>query len=395
MTRTLEPKEQIPDFADLQSQRNLHSEALAASKPEAQTNIKTTDGKVTAVTYPDGTSRKFTYDEAGLVVGIKQPDGTTWSRTGIGDEWNIGGILKYTGKVQVRKDGSFVYEDWQGDKVMLHDIEASGNDTAKEANGDLIPERDLLAKYGQKLDWDKNGRISKAELESASIQNSRGQIPLAQAHLASTIKANYDNFKKEYKDKFGSDPQVSFKDIETFSDRKEKLFKSERLWRRADDLKGSYFRSVDSNGDGRLSAAELELAANKASISAPQKEMFKTMQESAAKGKGLSWQDITAKHSSIFESSNFDNTFKTAFGYESESRLHEDVRMVGYLKHTLLGGFVYTGTAMMLVTGGPITVLGYAAAFGGCMYYLQRYALNQVEELERASRYKAHLAGRL
>lgn len=395
MSRILESADQMPDFADRQSQRNLLDEAQAGSKSVAQSNLETTDGKVTSVNYPDGTSRKFTYDEAGLVVGIKQPDGTTWSRTGIGDEWNIGGVLRYTGKVQVRKDGSFVYEDWQGDKVTLHDIEATGNDTVKETKGDLIPQRDLLAKYGQDLDWDKDGRISKAELESTSIRHSRGQIPLAQAHLASTITANYDNFRKEYKDKFGSDPQVSFKDIETFSDRKEQLFKSERLWRRADQLKGTYFKSVDSNGDGRLDAAELELASNRSSISAPQKEMFKTMQESAAKGKGLSWQDITAKHRSIFETSNFDNTFKTAFGYERESRQHEDARIDGYLKHTLLGGFVYPGTAMLLVTGAPITVLGYAAAFAGSMYCLQRYDLKRVEEKERASRYNSHLAGRL
>lgn len=395
MTKFAESVEALSTFDQVQRRINLSDQTSADSKPAANTNIETTGQKVTAVTYPDGSSRKFSYDEAGLVVGIKHSDGTTWSRTGIGDEWNIDGVLKYTGQVQVDKKGTFMYEDWQGDKVMFRTVDAAGNVTMQESGGYFIPEKDLLAKYGQMLDWDKDRHLSNAELDSAETQASRGQIPLAQAGLAARIRQSYSAIAMENIDRFGLDNQVTFKDVEKFSDRKEQLFKSERLWRRADELKGKYFADVDTNSDGRLSAKELEQAANLASVSAPQKEMYQTMKAAAGKGKGLSSQDITEKHRSIFESSNFEKTFKTTFGYKGESAAHEDARMYGYFCHLVFGGMAYAASPGALILGGPILAAGYIALVAGHLYYTQQKMLHRIEKAEREGRYEDHLKGRL
>lgn len=395
MTRAAESVETAPTFAETHYRRDLSSEAVAERKLQSKDNLEITDNKVTSVAYPDGTTRKFTYDETGLVVGVTQPDGSTWSRTGIGDEWNIGGILKYTGRVKIDPKGTFSYEDWQDDKVILHSIDAAGKVTIGETAGVLIPEKELLAKYGPSLDWDKDGRLANAELVSAEIKGSRGQIPLAQSGLASRIRQSYAEIKGESSDKFGFEKQVTFKDIEKFSDRKEQLFKSERLWRRADELKEKYFKQVDSDADGRLSAKELEQAANLASASAPQREMYQTMKAAAGKSSGLSWQDITAKHRSIFESSSFDNTFKTTFGYPKESTQHQNERLGGYIVHMTVGGMAYTGTLGALLWGGPVAAVGYAGMVAGYFYYLQSQSLQRIEKRERESRYEETLRGRL
>ena len=135
--------------------------------------VERSNNLVTQVTYPDGKSRRFEYDEQGSLKAVVQPNGERWSRNTGG--WASDKGRSFFGEIRVEPDGQYVTIDRSGvrrtyltdgtKKVFEFSMTAITGVMARL--NQILPS---LNKDFDTIDTNKNGFLSEAEL-TASINN--------------------------------------------------------------------------------------------------------------------------------------------------------------------------------------------------------------------------------
>jgi hypothetical protein len=100
-------------YADIKQDKDKPTEDLKATA--ATPGVETKDGLVTAVNYPDGSSRKFAYDENKQLNKIDDK-GELWQKQA-GGWWN--GREYLTGSRAVAADGTYAYRFEYGDNISV------------------------------------------------------------------------------------------------------------------------------------------------------------------------------------------------------------------------------------------------------------------------------------
>jgi hypothetical protein len=175
--------------------------------PKTQiTGVERDGEKVKAVHYPDGTSRKFDYGNNGDLIGITQPGGTVWKRSG--NTWLSNDNQRFGGKINVSRNGTYTYENSPG---LFVGIDPDGRKFTQES---VVGASDLESMYYQhlpQLDKDGDGQLSESEVDAGRSESGRA------GYLAVALHENFRAVKKFSNDDFGTEKNITSADVYKFS----------------------------------------------------------------------------------------------------------------------------------------------------------------------------------
>jgi YD repeat-containing protein len=139
-------------------------EDVAAAVPKVEKD----NGLVARVTYPDGKSRQFEYDEQGKLKAIVQPGGEKWTQKEAG-LWVSNKGRTFSGEIRVGSEGEYVTVDSAG-ITRSYAIDGSKKvfdfriDEIKNALTHFDPADKALKADFDKLDSNADGFLSDTEL---------------------------------------------------------------------------------------------------------------------------------------------------------------------------------------------------------------------------------------
>lgn len=223
------------------------------AKPDGSTLEKNTEGRLTAISYPDGTSRTFGYDQGGKPTTFTDTDGKTYSYKGGAEILGI------------RFGGSFVAEDG----TTLSNLKIANDGTVQYTAKDGT----LVSNYTT----GNSERTSKSSVELAEtarqVRESAG-LPWADLDkkLEGLSAADRSALAQLYKERYGSEI--------------------------TDDLKGRFFgigkaqRALGEFADAELRTTALRTFSNKDELAAANAQMDDFDKRAARQG--LSTDEIAA-----------------------------------------------------------------------------------------------------
>lgn len=187
-------------------QKSRQAEPSAGLPKVLVQGVERDGDRVSAVHYPDGTSRKFEYTDKGDLVGITQPNGTVWKRNG--NTWLSSDNKRFGGNIRVDRDGTYAYEQSPG---IITGIDSDGRKFNEEKVLGAADIEQMYYRHLPQLDKDGDGELSQSEAEAGKSLAGRA------GYLATALHENFNAVKKFSNDNFGTEKNITSADVYKFS----------------------------------------------------------------------------------------------------------------------------------------------------------------------------------
>lgn len=172
----LPPQPEIIDGSDAKNQAGDLNQPVDAQKaPGVQ---KDADGRVTSVTYPDGSTNEMIYDKDGNVTQLNARDGSVWKKDDSG-EWKRSRdgkpIKDEVGDFKVNEEGEIVAFRKDGSVDAVKHVDGSKTEFGKDGTSQMTTdshERPTSITYSDgstnKIKYDKDGNVEQVDTKDGS-----------------------------------------------------------------------------------------------------------------------------------------------------------------------------------------------------------------------------------
>lgn len=169
----LPPQPEIVDGSDAKADLNQPVDAQKAPGVD-----RDSDGRVTSVTYPDGTENRVQYDENGNVSQLDTRDGSTWKKNEEG-EWkrtkNGEPVEDSVGDFHVTESGDIVATRKDGSVDMIKHPDGSKTEFSEDGKSQMTRDendRPTSVTYADgstnKIKYDENGNVAELHTRDGS-----------------------------------------------------------------------------------------------------------------------------------------------------------------------------------------------------------------------------------
>lgn len=237
--------------------------------------------------------------------------------------------------------------------------------------GKMVGAGDLLSlynRYKDSIDRDKDGFITKSELNSAQeiITGERDMLAFSDgnpkiwekdlkangsrfAMLVGTLRINFDELESLSNDEFGFESRISRADIEAFDKMQAAVLPSDKVAESMAGISDATFNKIDHDSDGFLSEKELDRVIDDRSFNEADRHIFRVMRERVGdveeasndewldENDGITRADLKAYLASRQESDEFKLAFDVDWSLKSYSGILN--RMYPAQQADTFGGF--------------------------------------------------------